>query len=336
MWYSKTTTKVQTASVQLTCVQTAHRTRLGSLHFIFCERFDMFSTPFLASRHTIKFVDLFTTTATKILISFVPTLAFSSHHLEYGFPSTHSTNTISIALYVFAHMYDLRAKAAIGPTAFGFGVTGLIIYAFSIVYGRIYTGMHSFTDCFVGVILGAGSWLLQHLLMDKVMNTWLANESWIGDLTQTLARTYTQLTFLLVPPVPFTIIVVCLLMVNQHPQPVDNCPCFEDAIAFVSVGMGSLVGRWYAFGNGYDHSFYVSKTPGSSYDTWAAVSVWWVFAVVKVTFGKLLISPNIYAMLNCNLFPLDEQVSRSSSHGVLSPKHSYTLCSLLFTVSSRA
>jgi Helicase associated domain (HA2) len=29
-------------------------------------------------------------------------------------------------------------------------------------------------------------------------------------------------------------------MVNQHRQPVDDCPCFEDAIAFVSVVMGKL------------------------------------------------------------------------------------------------
>ena len=37
---------------------------------------------------------------------------------------------------------------------------------------------------------------------------------------------------------------VCLLAINQHPQPVDDCPCFEDAIAVGSVMVGALVGRW--------------------------------------------------------------------------------------------
>jgi hypothetical protein len=78
-------------------------------------------------------------------------------------------------------------------------------------------------------------------------------------------------------------------MVNQHPQPVDDCPCFEDAIAFVSVGMGVLVGRWFAFHNGISNAFFVTPQPGSSYETWADVSVWWVFAVVKMTVGIIII-----------------------------------------------
>lgn len=34
-------------------------------------------------------------------------------------------------------------------------------------------------------------------------------------------------------------------MVIVHPQPLDDCPCFEDAIAFLSVVMGILTGRWF-------------------------------------------------------------------------------------------
>jgi hypothetical protein len=29
---------------------------------------------------------------------------------------------------------------------------------FSIVFGRLYTAMHSFTDCATGVVMGAGIW----------------------------------------------------------------------------------------------------------------------------------------------------------------------------------
>lgn len=37
-------------------------------------------------------------------------------------------------------------------------------------------------------------------------------------------------------------VVVGLLLVHKHPQPVDDCPCFEDAIAFNSVVLGILLG----------------------------------------------------------------------------------------------
>ncbi|KAJ7026007.1 hypothetical protein C8F04DRAFT_1268598 [Mycena alexandri] len=44
--------------------------------------------------------------------------------------------------------------------------------------------------------------------------------------------------------VPLTLIPLGLLAVKKHPQPVDDCPCFEDAIAFGSVVLGMYVGQW--------------------------------------------------------------------------------------------
>lgn len=37
-------------------------------------------------------------------------------------------------------------------------------------------------------------------------------------------------------------IVINLLLVHKHPEPVDDCPCFEDVIAFNSVVLGILLG----------------------------------------------------------------------------------------------
>ena len=31
---------------------------------------------------------------------------------------------------------------------------------------------------------------------------------------------------------------ICLFLVNQHPPPIDDFPCFEDAITFVSLFVG--------------------------------------------------------------------------------------------------
>ncbi|EEB89968.1 hypothetical protein MPER_11885 [Moniliophthora perniciosa FA553] len=93
----------------------------------------------------------------------VTRLTIGSHHLEYGFPSTHSTNSVSIALFFFSHIYMLatptpNAEAAISPETYTILVGILLWYAFSIVFGRLYTAMHSFTDCAMGVFLGAGLW----------------------------------------------------------------------------------------------------------------------------------------------------------------------------------
>ena len=50
-------------------------------------------------------------------------------------------------------------------------------------------------------------------------------------------------------------------MVNQHPQPVDDYPCFEDAIAFVSIVMGSLLARWHAVHYGFDDQIFKGVIP---------------------------------------------------------------------------
>jgi hypothetical protein len=44
--------------------------------------------------------------------------------------------------------------------------------------------------------------------------------------------------------VPLVVNSIGLIMVIVHPQPLDDCPCFEDSIAFLSVVMGITTGRW--------------------------------------------------------------------------------------------
>ena len=98
------------------------------------------------------------------------------------------------------------------------------------------------------------------------------------------------------------IIPLCLYLVHRHPQPVDDCPCFEDAIAFVSVVMGEFVGRWYMEHNGYDASFFVRPMPGASWATWSDIGTWWSTAAIKMVIGasipSQLVSPRRTASAN--------------------------------------
>ncbi|KZT07942.1 uncharacterized protein LAESUDRAFT_677144 [Laetiporus sulphureus 93-53] len=224
-------------------------------------------------------------------------LTIGNHHLEYGFPSTHSTNSVSIALFfysllqqayvtpassrlpTFNIMYNSTysalehtsptpgADTMVSDTAYRVLSCVLLFYVFSIVYGRLYTGMHSFTDCAVGVILGTGIWAF-NLVFSGWLHVWIRDSGWI---------------------VPAVTIPLCLLSVHWHPQPVDDCPCFEDAIAFISVVLGEILSRWYMLHNGYGDEYFVHVMPGSPWGSWLDTLTWWSVAVVKMTLGILII-----------------------------------------------
>lgn len=198
----------------------------------------------------------------------VTRLALGTVHLEYGFPSTHTANSISIALFLYSHIHRLYFHdSSISSTGYYSYLAAIVLYAFSIVFGRIYAGMHSFTDCISGIIIGAAIWVLQHLYLERIGEA-IVNGGWI---------------------VPVSAITICLLMVNRHPQPVDDCPCFEDAIAFISVVLGEILGRWIFFQYGVTPEFYKIPQPGSAYSTVTDIATWWLFSIIKVVVGILLI-----------------------------------------------
>ncbi|PPQ67328.1 hypothetical protein CVT26_007249 [Gymnopilus dilepis] len=291
----------------------------------------------------------------------VTRLTIGTHHLEYGFPSTHSTNSVSIALFFFAEVHRLANTPMPIPnnlmtplatnatlTTVNNATTTLIdnllttdnaitqymlsqplyillnvilfIYAFSIVFGRLYTAMHSFTDCIIGVTLGAGIW-------------W-AHSSWAGVpyvLSSSNPLNYILSTFGFGTPiasgtllvyfgqglgtgklldswiersgweVPLILIPLTLLAVHYHPQPVDDCPCFEDAIAILSVVLGVLVSRWAMVYTQADSGLARDVImPGSGWVLemgkwvqtergWDDELVWWAMATLKMASGILVI-----------------------------------------------
>ncbi|KAJ7512357.1 sphingosine-1-phosphate phosphatase [Mycena galericulata] len=252
----------------------------------------------------------------------VTRLTIGTHHLEYGMPSTHSANSVSLALFFFAHIHELAFPLAPTTTppslslpAYAALTAGLAVYATSIVFGRLYTAMHSFTDCAVGVLLGVLLWLvhtsfrglplalslpatlarLLHL-PSPLQLTLLRGWGWGAHLEAWVLRTPSSVR------VPLTLIPLALLAVNQHPQPVDDCPCFEDAIAVGSVVLGMLVGRWGAVRWGGYVPSRGAVMPGSGWVLaagaagwvpvergWGDVGVWWGAAVLKMVFGILTI-----------------------------------------------
>lgn len=141
--------------------------------------------------------------------------------LEYGFPSTHTTNAVSAALFC---LYQLQeAKDQMSSSTYNI-LTGMFYcYAVSISIGRIYCGMHGWFDVAIGGLLGALiTWL--RVTFGPTIDAWIMSGDWSR-------------------PTVFAVIIA--LAIRFHPEPADNCPCFDDSVAFLGVVMGIGAGVWH-------------------------------------------------------------------------------------------
>ncbi|KAJ9193627.1 hypothetical protein DTO166G4_2729 [Paecilomyces variotii] len=150
--------------------------------------------------------------------------------LEYGFPSTHSTNAVSVAVYA---MYLLRSPETVMSPLLNTVLQGtLYLYVFSIVIGRLYCGMHGFFDVVIGCALGAFIALVQ-CRYGEDFDAMVVS----GSLKQLLL-----------------IIFIILVFVRIHPEPADDCPCFDDSVAFAGVAAGCEVAYWHYAQTSYSWS----------------------------------------------------------------------------------
>lgn len=140
--------------------------------------------------------------------------------LEYGFPSTHSANAVSVAVYA---LLILRSPDNTLPATTKFLLEILCyFYAVSIIFGRLYCGMHGFLDVIVGSVMGAAISLLE-FYYGPPLDEYMHSSSWI---------------------VPFLASAVVLVLVRIHPEPADDCPCYDDSVAFAGVMIGLEFGTW--------------------------------------------------------------------------------------------
>lgn len=140
--------------------------------------------------------------------------------LEYGFPSTHTTNAVSVAVYCLHALWVSQDEYS--TWHYRALVAACLCYATSISIGRMYCGMHGFFDVLFGAILG--------LLITSVRVLYgAALDGWI--ITGGMTR-------------PAVAVAILGLAVRFHPEPADNCPCFDDSVAFIGVVMGICIGTW--------------------------------------------------------------------------------------------
>ncbi|KZF19417.1 PAP2 domain protein [Xylona heveae TC161] len=180
--------------------------------------------------------------------------------LEYGFPSTHSTNAVSVASYILflvsssEDQIDPRMKILVQVSVY--------LYAGSIILGRLYCGMHGFFDVVTGTMLGfliaAVQWV-----WGETFDNYIHASTWI---------------------VPFLITAGLIILVRVHPEPADDCPCFDDSVAFAGVFIGA---EWAVWHFGQTALAWNEPVPSTTPYQFQAMGV--TRSILRLLFGTLVI-----------------------------------------------
>lgn len=180
--------------------------------------------------------------------------------LEYGFPSTHSTNAVSVAVYL---LHGLITGSI--PVDDAFRTPAMIAcywFAISIAAGRIYCGMHGFMDVLVGILLG-GLIAVAQIIFGPYWDDLVSHSGAI---------------------VPVLITTSLLLAIRFHPEPADDCPCFDDTVSFLSVVVGINLGHSH-----FAKSSYAWDAPVPGTVPFSLEQVGWVKTVLRLVIGVVII-----------------------------------------------
>ncbi|KAK1778460.1 sphingosine-1-phosphate phosphohydrolase [Copromyces sp. CBS 386.78] len=151
--------------------------------------------------------------------------------LEYGFPSTHSANAVSVTVYSILVLHS-DSNTSSPSTTFALELLAYF-YAFSIVFGRLYCGMHGFLDVIIGSIMGAAISYIE-FYYGPSFQIWLYASDYLA---------------------PILFAVTILILVRIHPEPADDCPCFDDSVSFAGVIVGLELGTWHFARSRWDHIY---------------------------------------------------------------------------------
>ncbi|OMJ13028.1 Dihydrosphingosine 1-phosphate phosphatase [Smittium culicis] len=145
-------------------------------------------------------------------------LSFNSlHELEYGFPSTHSAYAIGCAIYLTI------VNLLNNPTFSYYSIFLLFVWflAFSVLFGRIYCGMHSPIDVYGGITVGALVSIPLALFYNEL-------EVYV----------YTTFNGLLICSL------ITFIIFYYHPTFADKCLCYQDTFSALSVIGGIIYGSF--------------------------------------------------------------------------------------------
>ncbi|CAI1555030.1 hypothetical protein SEUBUCD646_0K02690 [Saccharomyces eubayanus] len=138
---------------------------------------------------------------------------------EYGAPSSHSANATGVSLLFFWKI--CMAETLTWPMRLFF-LSPVVLYYLTLVFGRVYCGMHGTLDLFSGASVGAICFIIRIGSGYVFRNFHSGEHFWF----------------------PFLSVAWGLFILFNHVRPVDECPCFEDSVAFIGVVGGLEFSDW--------------------------------------------------------------------------------------------
>ncbi|RKP39521.1 phosphatidic acid phosphatase type 2/haloperoxidase [Dimargaris cristalligena] len=154
----------------------------------------------------------------------------TSHSFEYGFPSSHTTYSVSVALFLLEQTLQITSITATSPTVTyaiisnwqWVSVILITLLATSISAGRLYCGMHSLTDVVGGLLVGATWWLVVYLGMPYI-DAYLVSHHY---------------------SVPWVTVALVWVATYIFPVAIGPCLCYQDSFASLGVLVGIAIGTW--------------------------------------------------------------------------------------------
>lgn len=140
---------------------------------------------------------------------------------EYGFPSSHSANATAVTLVLWKHFQESQSFSSATQYVLYFV---LALYCISLVFGRVYCGMHGFIDCITGSLIGYVLFCFRYYLGSAFDFIVLTKLGWAT---------------------PVLVSIAYILLIHFHSEPVDDCPCFDDSVAFIGVLIGIDICDWW-------------------------------------------------------------------------------------------
>ncbi|ODV77602.1 PAP2-domain-containing protein [Suhomyces tanzawaensis NRRL Y-17324] len=199
---------------------------------------------------------------------------------EYGFPSSHSANATAVTLVLAAKV--LEYQATLSTTIYYTLLAILAVYYVSLIFGRLYCGMHGFLDLLVGCSVGTACFMFRHFFGKAWDNFLFSN-----DFTWTTV---------------VGIIMGYVGLIHIHAEPVDDCPCFDDSVAFIGVLIGLDLSHLVAYKTQYLASKNIFQDPllvNYDYMTFGIVKqiARVALGVVLVVIWKAISKPIVFTIL---------------------------------------
>lgn len=117
-------------------------------------------------------------------------------------------------------------------------VCGLAVYLFSVIFGRLYCGMHTKTDIIGGMVIGVVVWGVQWAFHDAI-DALMTDPSWEGTtllifpddhltLFDDLLLDIATVLLSMEPIVVALVVLGGIVLIQSIPDTMDSCPCIDD------------------------------------------------------------------------------------------------------------